>query len=115
MMAHRRCLPMAALLKPSQPEIGFNEALDQPADFYSIPDGSSRPTVRSLLDGWVNGEVDECTRPEANREPGSQRIVAPQVCRRDRRDDPMKGPEYPYRFLLHLPATFVPRREPLPS
>ena len=34
----------------------FNEALDQPADFYSIPDGSSRPTVRSLLDGWFNGE-----------------------------------------------------------
>lgn len=28
----------------------------KPADFYSIPDGASRPTVRSLLDGWVNGE-----------------------------------------------------------
>ena len=34
----------------------FNEALDQPADFYSAPEGASRPTVRRLLDGWINGE-----------------------------------------------------------
>ena len=34
----------------------FNEALDQPADFYSEPAGAPRPTVRRLLDGWINGE-----------------------------------------------------------
>lgn len=34
----------------------FNEALDQPADFYSAPPGAPGPTVRQLLDGWINGE-----------------------------------------------------------
>ena len=34
----------------------FNEALDQPADFYSAPIGTARPTVRRLLGGWINGE-----------------------------------------------------------
>jgi hypothetical protein len=48
----------------------FNEALDQPADFYSEPAGSSRPTVRRFLDGWINGEWfhgDEGKREERIR------------------------------------------------
>jgi len=48
----------------------FNEALDQPADFYSEPMGSTRPTIRRLLDGWINGEWfhgDEDKREERIR------------------------------------------------
>jgi hypothetical protein len=34
----------------------FTEALERPADYYSVPQGTARPTIRRLLDGWINGE-----------------------------------------------------------